>query len=440
MSETRLDDQHAAHLEGLEHAYARLLEAHGYEGVLLYSGAPRHFFGDDQQASFATFAHFLHWVPLAGIEHSWLLIRPGQRPLLRFHAPVDFWHLTPSLPQAAWTRRFTLEASDETAPPPFPQGRLAIVGDVDAGTAERLGAALNPLALCQALDELRVRKSAYEIACLREANRLALAGHEAARGAFDAGAAELDIQLAYLKASRQRESQVPYQNIVGLNEHAGVLHYQHYDIQPAVRRHSLLLDAGRRVAGYASDITRTWAGRDADPQFAALIEGVERFQQRLIAELRPGVDYVALHAQMHLELGRLLSEQALIECSPEAAVESGITRAFCPHGLGHSLGLQVHDVAGRRDARGEPLPAPERDPALRLTRPLEAGMVITMEPGLYIIPMLLEPLRDQPAGRHIDWPGVTRLAPHGGIRIEDDIAIGHGGPINLTRDNATDSL
>ena len=135
MSETRLDDQHAAHLEGLEHAYARLLEAHGYEGVLLYSGAPRHFFGDDQQASFATFAHFLHWVPLAGIEHSWLLIRPGQRPLLRFHAPVDFWHLTPSLPQAAWTRRFTLEASAETAPPPLPQGRLAIVGDVDAGDA-----------------------------------------------------------------------------------------------------------------------------------------------------------------------------------------------------------------------------------------------------------------------------------------------------------------
>ncbi len=435
MSATRLDDHHAAHLAGLENAYARLLEAHGYDGVLLYSGAPRHFFGDDQQASFASFAHFLHWVPLAGIEHSWLLIRPGQRPLLRFHAPAGFWHLTPSLPEAAWTRRFTIETSADSAPPKMPQGRLAIVGEVDADTAERLGAALNPPALCQALDELRVRKSDYELACLREANRLALAGHAAARQAFDAGAAELDIQLAYLKASRQRESQLPYQNIVGLNEHAGVLHYQHYDIEPAPRRHSLLLDAGRRVAGYAADITRTWAGSDADPQFAALIEGVEQLQQRLIAELRPGLDYVALHERMHLELGRLLSEQALIECSPEAAVESGITRAFCPHGLGHSLGLQVHDVAGRCDARGETLPAPQRDPALRLTRPLEAGMVVTMEPGLYVIPMLLEPLRDQPAGRSIDWAGVARLAPHGGIRIEDNIAIGETGPINLTRDD-----
>ncbi|WP_136067692.1 Xaa-Pro dipeptidase [Modicisalibacter radicis] len=434
MSATRLDDQHDAHLEGLENAYARLLEAHGYDGVLLYSGAPRPFFGDDQQASFATFAHFLHWVPLAGIEHSWLLIRPGQRPLLRIHAPADFWHLAPSLPEAAWTRRFTIETGDDAVPPAPPRGRLAIVGEVDAATAERLGAVLNPPALCRALDELRMRKSDYEIACLREANQLALAGHAAARRAFLDGDAELDIQLAYLKASRQRESQVPYQNIVGLNEHAGVLHYQHYDIEAAPHRYSLLLDAGRRVAGYASDITRTWAGDDADPQFTALIEGVERLQQRLIAELRPGLDYVALHERMHLELGRLLSEQALIECSSEAAVERGITRAFCPHGLGHSLGLQVHDVAGRCDSRGEPLPAPERDPALRLTRTLEAGMVVTMEPGFYIIPMLLEPLQAEPAGRDIDWAGVARLAPHGGIRIEDNIVIGEAGPINLTRD------
>lgn len=434
MNAARYDDQHDAHLEGLENAYARLLEIHGYDGVLLYSGAPRHFFGDDQQASFATFAHFLHWVPLAGIEHSWLLIRPGQRPMLRFHAPADFWHLTPSLPEAAWTRRFTIEASADTAPPEMPRGRLAIVGEVDADTAERLGATLNPPALCRALDELRVRKSDYEIACLREANRLALAGHQAAERAFHDGGAELDIQLAYLKASRQRESQVPYQNIVGLNDHAGVLHYQHYDLEAPARRYGLLVDAGRRVAGYASDITRTWAGSDADPQFAALIEGVERLQQRLIAELRPGLDYVALHERMHLELGRLLNEQALIDCSPEAAVESGITRAFCPHGLGHSLGLQVHDVAGRCNSRGEPLPAPARDPALRLTRTLEVGMVVTMEPGLYIIPMLLEPLRAEPAGRRIDWAGVARLAPHGGIRIEDNIVIGEAGPINLTRD------
>ena len=89
-------------------------------------------------------------------------------------------------------------------------------------------ATLQPEALVRELDELRMTKSAYEIACLREANRLAVAGHQAANAAFIGAAAELDVQLAYLAASRQRESEVTYQNIIGLNEHAGVLHYQHY--------------------------------------------------------------------------------------------------------------------------------------------------------------------------------------------------------------------
>ncbi|SDK99296.1 Xaa-Pro dipeptidase [Modicisalibacter muralis] len=428
---------HLAHLDALERAYATLLDTHGYDGVLLYSGHPHRHFGDDQEASFATYGHFLHWIAQPGLSHSWLLIRPGQPPLLRFHAPADFWHLAPQIPNAAWTQRFTIETATDAQPPSVLASRagkrLAVLGDVTPELADRIGAELNPPALTRALDELRVRKSDYEIDCLSEANRLALAGHHAARDAFLAGGAELDIQLAYLGASRQRESEVPYQNIVGLNAHAGVLHYQHYDIEAPEHRRSLLVDAGHRVAGYAADITRTWAGPAADTQFAELISGVDALQQALIAAIRPGVGYVDLHHSMHHHLGELLRTQGLVRCSAESAVESGITRAFCPHGLGHLLGLQVHDVAGRQDPRGEPLPAPENDPALRLTRELEAGMAVTMEPGLYFIPLLLEPLRDTPAGRDIDWQAVGRLMPHGGIRIEDNVVVGSEGPINLTR-------
>ncbi|WP_129140327.1 Xaa-Pro dipeptidase [Modicisalibacter coralii] len=437
MTHDALEAAHATHLDALETAYAALLEAHGYDGVLLYSGHPHTHFADDQQASFATFAHFLHWVPLPGTQHSWLLVRPGRTPLLRFHAPADFWHLTPRLPDAAWARRFTIEATDEATPPHPGGGRIALIGEIDPTLAQAIGGELNPPALLAALDELRVRKSDYEIERLREANHLALAGHHAAREAFEAGAAELDIQLAYLGASRQRESDVPYQNIVGLNGHAGVLHYQHYDLEAPVHRRSLLVDAGRRVAGYCADITRTWAGRDADARFAALIDGVERFQQALIADIAAGVDFVALHERMHQALGELLQAQGVIHCDPASAVERGITRAFCPHGLGHLLGLQVHDVAGRQDDRGRPLPPPADDPALRLTRRLDAGMVVTIEPGLYVIPLLLDPLRETPAGRDIDWPVVERLAPHGGIRIEDNVVVTVQGADNLTRGMAS---
>ncbi|WP_163557128.1 Xaa-Pro dipeptidase [Halomonas sp. NO4] len=427
------DTLHAGHLDALESAYAATLARHDLDGVLLYSGHPHYHFADDQAASFATYAHLLHWVPMPGLAHCWLLIRPGERPRLYFHAPDDFWHRPARLPDEAWVDRFVIEKGRFEQPPTLPAGRYAILGEVAPEIAASLGAALNPPRLTAELDEGRVRKSDYEVACLRDANRQAMAGHRAARDAFlDGHAAELDIQLAYLAASRQRESEVPYGNIVGLNAHGGVLHYQHYDTAPPARRHSLLVDAGHRHRGYCADITRSWAGPDAEPLFATLIAGMTALKDRLVASLAPGVSFVALHQRMHRELAALLVEHGLVGCSAEAAVENGITRAFCPHGLGHLLGLQVHDVAGRSAADGTPLPPPEADPALRLTRELEAGMVVTIEPGCYVIPMLLAPLRESSVAADIDWAKVERLASHGGIRIEDNVRITRHGADNLT--------
>lgn len=426
-------DLHLEHLDALTLAYQKVLERHDYAGVLIYSGHPRMQFGDDQTASFSAFGHFLHWAPLPRTEHAWLLIRPGHRPVLHWYAPQDFWYLSPTLPDASWVEHFDIQMQSNPAPPRLPtHERFAILGDVDAAMAQGIGAELNPEPLWLALDELRVRKSRYEIACLREANRMAHAGHLAAHDAFDAEASELDVQLAYLGASRQRESEVPYQNIVGMNCHAGVLHYQLYETQPPRHPHSLLVDAGYRHQGYCADITRTWAGRESIGLFSALIDSVTKLQQELIAALSPGLAYPSLHAAMHQGLGTLLAEHGIVRCSAEAAVAQGITYAFCPHGLGHLLGLQVHDVGGRRDGDGTLLPPPENAPALRLTRTLEPGMVVTMEPGCYIIPMLLAPLRTGEMRQDIDWQSVDALAPHGGIRVEDNVAITADGHDNLT--------
>lgn len=430
---TERDHQQLAHLNALTQAYAEVLEARGFDGVLLYSGRPARHFGDDQHASFAAYGHFVHWTGQAQLAHSWLLIRPGEAPTLFLHAPDDFWHLPARLPDEPWVEYFHIAPQATQAPPALPPGRYAVIGDVTSAEADALGAEANPPALLAGLDELRVRKSDYEVSCLREANRLALNGHLAAHQAFEAGGAELDIQLAYLAATRQRESELPYANIVGLNAHAGVLHYQHYDTTLPPARHSLLLDGGRRYRGYCADITRTWAGPAAASDFAPLIAGVTELQQKLIAGLAPGVSYVDLHERMHEELATLLVSHGLVAASPEAVLASGLTRAFCPHGLGHLLGVQVHDVAGQVSAEGTPLPPPGDHPALRLTRTLEAGMVVTMEPGLYVIPMLLKAHRHR---TEVNWERVEGLADHGGIRIEDNILVTAEGPENLTPQGA----
>jgi Xaa-Pro dipeptidase len=112
-----------------------------------------------------------------------------------------------------------------------------------------------------------------------------------------------------------------------------------------------------------------------------------------------------------------------------------LSAVFFPHGLGHYLGLQTHDVAGLiADADGTPIPRPEGHPFLRLTRTLEAGNVLTIEPGLYFIEPLLRKWRENGDAGAIVWEKVEELAPYGGIRIEDNMLVTDGKPRNLTRE------
>jgi Xaa-Pro dipeptidase len=215
-----------------------------------------------------------------------------------------------------------------------------------------------------------------------------------------------------------------------------VLHYQHYDRTPPARRLSFLIDAGGKYRGYASDITRTHAVASGD--FADLIAALDERQQRLANDIRPGQRYLDLHERMQREVGELLVEFGLVTCSAEAAFEQRITDAFLPHGLGHLLGLQTHDVGGHlASADGRVAPPPERYPALRLTRTIEAEQVFTVEPGMYFIPMLLDRLRNSSAAGSIRWRRVEAFLPYGGIRIEDNVRVTASGIENLTRDAFT---
>jgi Xaa-Pro dipeptidase len=125
----------------------------------------------------------------------------------------------------------------------------------------------------------------------------------------------------------------------------------------------------------------------------------------------------------------------VIRCSLDEALALELTSTFVPHGLGHLIGLQVHDVAGFAASEdGGRIERPEGHPFLRLTRVLGPGMGVTIEPGLYFIESLLARLRAADTGRHIDWTRVDALAPYGGIRIEDDVVCTEDAPENLSRD------
>lgn len=286
------------------------------------------------------------------------------------------------------------------------------------------------------LNECRTVKTGWELHCLAEANRIAVAGHRAAAVAFAAGSAELDIHLAYLAAARHDPDTLPYNSIVGINEHAAVLHYQFRD-RVAPRQHrSFLIDAGADVHGYAADITRTYSAGDG--LFADLLKAVDDMQRHLCSRMQVGRSYVELHREAHRGVAEILRVSGLCRMPLDAMLEAGVTGTFLPHGLGHFLGVQVHDIAGRIAPDGRDLPPPEEFPFLRLTRPLQADNVLTVEPGLYFIPQLLDALRNSPLEGQFDWRAIDTLLPFGGIRIEDNVVVAPETPRNLTREAFAD--
>jgi Xaa-Pro dipeptidase len=168
----------------------------------------------------------------------------------------------------------------------------------------------------------------------------------------------------------------------------------------------------------------------------ALLAGMEKHQRELAAAVAPKVPFGDLHHLSHLKLAALLKEHGILDADPEQAVELGLTRPFYPHGLGHHLGIQVHDVAGKlAGPDGSIAPPPARHPTLRTTRVLEPGQVVTIEPGCYFIPMLLQPFREGGESRRFNWKLIDELSPMGGIRIEDDLLVTANGGRNLTREH-----
>jgi Xaa-Pro dipeptidase len=454
-----------AHLDTLAVRLETALEAAGFDALVILAGElaapPR----DDVTYPFRVEPHFAAWLPLVDLPGAALVLVPGRRPVLLYPQLEDFWLAPATDPEGFWVEHFEIAVTTSGAAESSElrervrtlarEGlRVALLGEAGGSQAAQAPfAGVQDTRLLARLDFNRAYKTEYEIACQRAANAKASRGHRAVAAEFAAtSASELALHEIYCGATRHRESELPYPNIIALNEHAAVLHYQHLDLEPPRQRRSLLIDAGAQVAGYAADVTRTWVGSGgARPHgrtvgrgaadgaaFAALIDSMETLQQTLCGEADAGTDFVALDDRAHELLGHVLAAHGIAACSAAEAYESGLTGTFLPHGLGHLLGLQVHDAGGHQiSPDGEHRAPPAAHPFLRLTRRLEPGFVVTIEPGLYFIPALLGRL-DATMRARVDWRVVEQFLPYGGIRIEDNLALETSGPRNLTREAFAD--
>lgn len=428
---------YAAHLESVKERHDHALEQAGASHAVIFSGAPKLAFLDDYYHPFKANPHFVGWAPLTALPFSYIVYTPGEIPVLVYYQPRDYWHVVPGSPSGYWTEHFDIRVIHETdeAAALLPQDRekCIAIGEFDDESLAFGIDRINPNTAVNILHFARGVKTDYELAVMRLAAERGAAGHLAAEAAFRDSQPEFEIHRAYCQAVSHTDPELPYGNIIALNEHGAVLHYTNLDRVPPNKVRSFLIDAGAQVHGYASDITRTYSMDDQ--RFADLIARMDKLELEIVDEVRAGVDYRELHVGAHSKIAEVLVEAELAHGSPDTLLETGVTSAFFPHGLGHLLGIQVHDVGGHQhDEAGTIVDPPSGHPFLRLTRVLKEDMVLTIEPGIYVIDMLLENLRGTPAESHVNWDTVDWLRPYGGIRIEDDVRVMADSRENLTRD------
>jgi Xaa-Pro aminopeptidase len=287
--------------------------------------------------------------------------------------------------------------------------------------------------LRRGLNRVRRRKDPVELERMRAAERATRAGFETVASLVEPGRTERELQIE-LEAEffRSGAARIAYDSIVAGGPNSAVLHFP-----PTARRlqpgELLLLDASAEHKGYACDVTRTYpaggAFTGAQAELHALVcAAKDAATHNCIA----GTEWRDIHWTAARVIAAGLVDFGLLRGSVDALVERRTVSLFFPHGIGHMVGLGVRDageVLPGREARNDDFPR------LRIDLPLEAGHVVTVEPGIYFVPALLNDpeLRE----RHrdgVDWDRAERMLGFGGIRIEDDVLVTDDGFEVLTGD------
>ena len=311
------------------------------------------------------------------------------------------------------------------------------IGYADHEACQRLakplrGLRLRPAELREALEELRACKTQGELELLAKASEISGEAHRRVMAKARPGMREYELQAEFEgHCLRRGLKHQGYPPIVAAGKNGAVLHYRQNDA-PLRKGELLLIDAGAECGGYSADITRTFpvGGRFSRRQrdvYSVVLEA----QEQCIDRARPGVVSGDLHLHSMKVLAEGMRSLGFLRGSIEELVVGGAIRLFYPHGLTHMLGLDVHDCMGgkRRQLR-----SPDHI-RLRFNAKLEAGFVITMEPGIYFTAALLnDPALRGKYRKQVDFKKAESFLDFGGVRIEDDILVRAAGPpANLTQ-------
>mgnify|MGYP001951508927 CR=1 FL=1 len=270
------------------------------------------------------------------------------------------------------------------------------------------------------IDELRLIKSENEIALMRQVNYISCLAHKRAMQKARAGLFEYQIENEILHEFTYHGARhAAYATIVASGDNANILHYTNND-NKLKNNDLLLIDAGGELAGYAADITRTFPinGKFTQPQ-KILYQLVLDAKMKVIAAIKPGVTFAKLNEIANECLTKGLLELGILSGDLAHLLQEKACKKYFIHGLGHWLGLDVHDVGDYQIGAEK-----------TQLRQFAAGMVLTIEPGLYFVPMLMKEISGH---KDVNWDKVAEFQPYGGIRIEDNIVVKQGGIENLTR-------